>query len=499
MARSVSTNAQTGLRYYSKLTTLELGASDRLDTALSKSVQGSWPGSALVINSDDSNKVDPKLLNSVYMGDDNTISTTVLLTNSVVATEGSQITASTGTLTGSVLSAYGEYMTAPVDNSIITGQSNTITHPQSAVFLSGFEIAAMDTARYSTVAGAVNQYGGLAQLLVGQYLVNRTPGGAVFGNTNVNFTTLPTTGTQGVTAPGMAGYPLLALGNSGNSSGTVPSNAITVLYNGRTQINTAGYSGTLTQTAATPKAALEVVSTNTGVLLPKLTTAQESIIASGDLYSGLLLYNSDAGSFQFYNGSAWVPMGAPGGITAEWDNTGNTATSPSTNFLGTIDSEGLVFRTNDTVRLTIMAGGIVGIGTSTPQANARLSVYGTIYAQKIEATQTGWPDYVFNKDYPLMSLPSVERYTRLHRRLPGMPSAVDVAKKGIDLGDNQAALLKKIEELTLYLIDVHHQSEDRQRKIEQLRARNKALAGEAAELDALKEKLQKLTAKAKQK
>jgi hypothetical protein len=494
MDRSVNTNTLTGMRYYSKLSTLELGASDRLDTALSKIVQGSWPGSALVINSDNSNKKDPKLLNTVYLGDDNTIDSTVLLSNSLVASEGSTITAPAVSVTGTIFSGYGQYVTAPVDNSIISGQAHVITHPMSATFLGGFVNTSMDTARYSLIAGAVNQYGGLAQLLVGQYLFNRTPGGSALGIGNVNFTSLPYTGTQGVSAPGMAGYPLLAIGNSSSGNGSTPSNSITVLYNGRTQINTTGYTSTLTPTAATPKAALEVVSTNSGALLPKLTTAQVSGIASADLQNGLLLYNTDSSAFQFYNGAAWGTMstGVNAG-TGGWADSGNTATSSSNNFIGTIDSTLLAFRTDDTTRMNILASGAVGVGTSVlPGSDAQLAVNGTVYASKIFVTLTGWPDYVFGKRYALPSLANVARYIGRYRHLPGMPSARETAVKGVDVGANEAAILKKIEELTLYLIDVDKQSKLRQEEIGRLNERSKSVSNHQQEIDQLKEQLLKL-------
>jgi hypothetical protein len=386
---------------------------------------------------------------------------------------------------------------APVDNSFITGQSQLIGYPLSGVFLGGVDIYPMDTARYSLITGTTNQYGGLAQLVSGQYLVDRTPGGAVFGNTNVDFAMLATTGTRGVSAPGMAGYPLLALGNSGNSSGLIPSNAITVLYNGRTQINTTGYTNTLTQTAATPKAALEVVSTNSGVLFPKLTMAQVAGIASADLLNGLLLYNTDSSAFQFYNGSSWGTMSTSVNAgSGGWANSGNTATNSSNNFIGTIDSTTLSFRTNDMTRANILASGAVGVGTSVlPGSDAQLAVNGTVYASKIFVTLTGWPDYVFGNSYSLPSLADVARYIGRYRHLPGMPSAGETAAKGIDLGANEAAILKKIEELTLYLIDADKQSKVRQEKIDRLKDRNKCVSNHQLEIDQLKELLLKLAAR----
>jgi hypothetical protein len=267
------------------------------------------------------------------------------------------------------------------------------------------------------------------------------------------------------------------------------------LYNGRTQINTTGFSNALTQTNVTPKAALEVVSNNTGVLLPKLNTTQRNAIVTADLQNGLLLYNTDSSVFQFYNGSAWNTVGAGvSGAVVGWSSGGNSGTNPATNFIGTTDTERLVFRTDDIERMTILSSGAVGIGTSVmPASDAQLAVNGTVYTTKVHVTQSGWPDYVFDKGYSLPSLVSVEKYIRLHRHLPGMISADEIRQQRLDLGDNQSALLKKIEELTLYLIEEHKKADDQQKEIERLREQNKRLDDQQKEIDQLKAMLEKVT------
>lgn len=107
-----------------------------------------------------------------------------------------------------------------------------------------------------------------------------------------------------------------------------------------------------------------------------------------------------------------------------------------------------------TPRMTILANGNVGIGTIDPKGY-RLAVNGDAIFTKIKVKQySNWPDYVFASNYNLPTLAEVEKFIRDNSHLPGVPSAKEVEKNGLDLGDNQALLLKKIEELTLYMIEL---------------------------------------------
>ena len=96
--------------------------------------------------------------------------------------------------------------------------------------------------------------------------------------------------------------------------------------------------------------------------------------------------------------------------------------------------------------------GNVGIGTLTPKE--RLSVNGKIRAQELKVETANWPDYVFEKDYQLPTLEQTEKHIQEKGHLPGIPSAAEVKAEGIEVGDMNAKLLKKIEELTLYLIEL---------------------------------------------
>ena len=70
---------------------------------------------------------------------------------------------------------------------------------------------------------------------------------------------------------------------------------------------------------------------------------------------------------------------------------------------------------------------------------------------------TPWADFVFKKDYHLPSLESVDKFIKENQHLPGIPTAAEVEKNGIDLAANQAKLLEKIEQLTLYVIELQNQ------------------------------------------
>jgi uncharacterized coiled-coil protein SlyX len=124
----------------------------------------------------------------------------------------------------------------------------------------------------------------------------------------------------------------------------------------------------------------------------------------------------------------------------------------------------------------------IAIGTNNPQGY-KLAVNGTAIFTKAKVKTAGtWPDYVFKKDYALPSLSEVENYISCHQHLPGIVSEHDVQLQGIDLGDHASALLKKVEELTLYLIQ---QDKTLTSKKEQIDDLEKQLASQKGQVDAL--------------
>ena len=105
------------------------------------------------------------------------------------------------------------------------------------------------------------------------------------------------------------------------------------------------------------------------------------------------------------------------------------------------------------------------IGHAKDQAGYKLQVEGSIRTRKVRVDQDTWADYVFENNYQLRSIKELEQYIQQQKHLPDVPSAAEVKKEGLDLGDNQALLLKKIEELTLYVIEQNKKIEALQKLV----------------------------------
>ena len=98
----------------------------------------------------------------------------------------------------------------------------------------------------------------------------------------------------------------------------------------------------------------------------------------------------------------------------------------------------------------------------------RVAADGVTYAKKIKVELTNWPDYVFKPAYSLMPLTDVKSYIDKNHHLPDMPSADQMEKNGLDLGEMNKLLTKKMEEMTLYLIEKDKEMKQQQEELKQL-------------------------------
>ena len=118
--------------------------------------------------------------------------------------------------------------------------------------------------------------------------------------------------------------------------------------------------------------------------------------------------------------------------------------------------------------------GNLGVGlapTIAIPSNYKLAVGGDIIAERVVVKlQTAWPDFVFKKSYGLRPLSEVESFINQNNHLPEVPSAEEVADKGIDVGAMNAKLLQKVEELTLYLIEMKKENEAIKARLQKVEA-----------------------------
>ena len=185
---------------------------------------------------------------------------------------------------------------------------------------------------------------------------------------------------------------------------------------------------------ANPAAKLHVVGNS-------VFTANTNSITSAALIRGLNGYSSQTTpDYTWYNN----------------DQTG--IFHPAANVIG--------FTTGGTERMRITSVG-VGIGTSN-LGNYKLAVNGDVRAKSV-TIDTCWYDFVFEEDYKLMSLSEVENFIKRNKHLPEIPSAKEVETNGVNLGDMQGKVLMKVEELTLYMIQLQKTNDELQKQIELLK------------------------------
>jgi len=191
------------------------------------------------------------------------------------------------------------------------------------------------------------------------------------------------------------------------------------------------------------------------------------------------------------NGSSGTPYVVSANDTSLYADNGaiNTATTVGGNRIVEMNNSNLWFSTgNSSTNGKIYLGATATYPSTT--GNYKLFVEGGIMTEKVKValrSSANWADYVFANDYKLMPLKEVETFVKANKHLPGIESAEELAKNGIDVAEMQSKQMEKIEELTLYIID-------QDKKIE---AQGKAIEKNSKEIEELKAQIQALITKTK--
>ena len=228
-----------------------------------------------------------------------------------------------------------------------------------------------------------------------------------------------------------------------------------------------------------------------------LTTGNVGIGVSGASLTGDLMVTDAAGPASFVLNTTTTPTGSSTFTLGQYDmrfngTTGDfyrnvlrknmvnghiemlqtlrsSATSQTLNFLwvdldaakfemqaGIIDAE---FKNSGNTLFNQTGAVGIGMGATPIPAGAKLAIGGKVVCKEVEVTLTGLPDFVFNSDYKLRSLYDVENFINANKHLPDVPSEKEVLANGMNLGDMNAVLLLKVEELTLYMIDLKKEND----------------------------------------
>ncbi len=290
----------------------------------------------------------------------------------------------------------------------------------------------------------LNEFGTSQQIQTLIAIRNLTLGDTGTG-TSIDFRHRTTTDVKRVVARIAAINESSFAGSHNNDAGLALYTMEDAVSNERFRINHKGYVGIGT---TDPTSLLEVESNDSPAITINNKKASSNW-AIGESY-GELLFSSDDGSGLGAGTRGYIKL-------VTHNNTGGHGTM----VFGTRNSNGL----NEQMRIT--QNSRVGIGTDSP--SEKLDVNGTIRSKEVRVEATGWPDYVFEADYNLRSLEETETYIKENKHLPEIPSAKEMEANGVQLGEMNMLLLKKIEELTLHTIKQQRMLEEQGKIIEELK------------------------------
>jgi len=164
-------------------------------------------------------------------------------------------------------------------------------------------------------------------------------------------------------------------------------------------------------------------------------------------YNGIGRYNSSKPFADYSEDLGVVLYGNPGGVLGGYYNVNGNY-----------------------VQRSVMRWKWSNVYFGTPDYSVTVNVNGTVNAQKFYAlNQSFWPDYVFQSNYDLMPLDSLQDYVQTNNHLPNVPSEQEILENGVDLANMQAIQMQKIEELTLYILELNATINQQQQEIDELK------------------------------
>jgi hypothetical protein len=161
-----------------------------------------------------------------------------------------------------------------------------------------------------------------------------------------------------------------------------------------------------------------------------------------------------------------------GGIDAEPGSGGFLVLGSTTSTNIAIDNNEIMGRNNGAVAELFLqndggdlnlcyAGGSVMIGAADPATGYLLTVDGKIICEELKVQLSeDWPDYVFEQDYSMLSISELKQFVETNKHLPGIPTAAEMMEQGLSVGDMQTKMMEKIEELSLYIIELQNQLDE---------------------------------------
>jgi hypothetical protein len=243
-----------------------------------------------------------------------------------------------------------------------------------------------------------------------------------------------------------------------------------------------------------------------GTVIQRLTLNSSGLGVTNDISASGKIYNSTSNSaataFQAYNtttGKVNYSVLNSGKTVVGWQTSMTNAALVNLNLNSVLAGAGgdnaldVYDQLNSKVNFRVKASGFTQIGSQTGMINAallnlnlnstlagasadnaldvfdqttnkvnfRVKASGFVYAREVNvlASATNFPDYVFDNDYKLNSLENLEKYIKANKHLPGVPTAKEVEKNGLNIGEISRIQMEKIEELTLYIIELKKEVE----------------------------------------